>query len=153
MGCTLNNNVKVPITEMASVLHGFLFWKSLSSPAKWKVWALFPHRFGDHPSPGLPAGPRSAITGMFLTHLSGPYLESRKPYRTQLSLGGPKHVLCRTELRGAFPGLCEHRVLAGSLCSAPTPPQEPLKAGDLGSGPLVGGELPGTVQRQGFPRM
>ena len=121
MGCTLNNNVKVPITEMASVSHGFLFWKSLSSPAKWKVRALFPHRFGDHPSPGLPAEPRSAITGMFLTHLSGPYLESRKPYRTQLSLGGPKHVLCRTEQSGAFPGLCEHRVLAGSLCSAPTP--------------------------------
>lgn len=58
---------------------------------------------------------------MFLTHLSGPHLESRKPYRTQLSLGGPKHVPCWTELSGAFPGLCEHRGLAGSLSSAPTP--------------------------------
>lgn len=41
VGCTLNNNVKVPITEMASVSHCFLFWKSQLKPAKWKVQALF----------------------------------------------------------------------------------------------------------------
>lgn len=54
-------------------------------------------------------------------HLSGPYLESRKLHRTQLSLGGPKHVLCQREPSGGFPGLREHGVLDGPLSSAPTP--------------------------------
>ena len=110
-------------------------------------------------TPGLAATPALSTLpvpgrlplGTLLKHLSGAPPECRM----QLSLGGHEaREVSGEEKKGvSLDSPAQGLLLPGSLYPAHNPHlQELSRSGDLDSGPFVGGELPGTVQCQGFPR-
>lgn len=102
------------------------------------------------PALGFPPVPGQLPLGILLMHLSGASLESRKLHRTQLRLGGHTHVLCPVKTKWGFPWAPRAQGSFAGWLSLPSTHPRPLatlsRSGDLDSGPLVGGELPGTVQ-------